>query len=69
MRSYANNLETKTNKTFMTNITRVRGIEPVIGKEKAKPQPPREHITAERLSESSANLNEIQKDINDDNIS
>jgi hypothetical protein len=34
MRNASNNIETKTTKTYMTNITRIREVNPVIGKEK-----------------------------------
>lgn len=60
MRNASNNIETKTNKTFVTNITRVRGIEPVIGREKKQASPlTRQMYTPKRQSESSMDLNEI----------
>jgi hypothetical protein len=70
MRNASNNIETRTNKTYMTNITRIRGFDPVIGKEKKSASPKiREPFSAERLSESSLNLNEMNKDINYEDIS
>ena len=71
MKEFRDKVETKTNKTFMTNITRVRGVDPGIGKEKKKTQASQliKFFTPDRRSESSANLEDIGKDINDDNIS
>lgn len=76
MRNAASNLiETRTARTQMTmrtTKTRVRGIEPVIGKEKKAPATPKtpQIASAEKLSESvSLNFNDVRNDINCDRAS